>query len=112
VAVAALPTQPLVPVPVTETVAVAEVVNVIGPAPVAEVSVPEVVVQANEAAPEAMKLTDPPLTTEADGGVNATTGSELSVKSYSPELTETPLSVTTHRNLAVFCPAPIAWVGV
>jgi hypothetical protein len=85
---------------------------VIGPDPVAELNVPEVVVHAYVFAPEAVKLTVPPLTTEADDGVNVTTGSELSVKSYSPELTETPLSVTTHRNLAVFCPAPIAWVGV
>jgi hypothetical protein len=99
-------------VPVTETVAVAEVVNVIGPAPVDALSVPEVVVHAYVFAPEAVKLTDPPLTTEDDDGVNVTTGRELSVKSYSPEFTETPLSVTTHRNLAVFCPAPIAWVGV
>ncbi|MFZ9206292.1 MAG: hypothetical protein ACO22D_02765 [Schleiferiaceae bacterium] len=71
--------------PVTETVAVAEVVNVIGPAPVEEVSVPEVVVHAYVFAPEAVKLTDPPLTTEADDGVNVTVGPEIIVKTTSFE---------------------------
>jgi hypothetical protein len=90
----------LVPVPVTDTVAVAVVVNVIGPAPVDADSVPAVVVQAYVFAPTAVKLTVPPLTTDADDGVKVTIGSALIVKLYSLEFTCTPLSVITHRYLA------------
>jgi len=89
-----------VPVPVTDTVAVAVVVKVMGPAPVDADSVPAVAVHAYVFAPEAVKLTVPPLTTEAVVGVNVTTGRALMVKLYSPEVALTPLSVITQRNLA------------
>jgi hypothetical protein len=90
----------LVPVPVTDTVAVAVVVRVMGPAPTDADSVPAVVVHAYVFAPEAVKLTVPPLTTEAVVGVNVTAGRALMVKLYSLEFTKTPLSVITQRNLA------------
>jgi hypothetical protein len=68
-------------VPVTDTVAVAVVVKVIGPAVVLiGDSVPAVVVHAYVFAPEAVKLTVPPLTTDAVVGVNVTTGRALMVK--------------------------------
>ena len=67
--------------PVTDTVAVAVVVKVIGPAVVLiGDSVPAVVVHAYVFAPEAVKLTVPPLTTDAVVGVNVTTGRALMVK--------------------------------
>jgi hypothetical protein len=47
-----------------------------------------------------VKLTVPPLTTDADDGVKVTIGSALIVKLYSLEFTCTPLSVITHRYLA------------
>jgi len=90
----------LVPVPVTDTVAPAEAVRVMGPAPVDADNVPVVVVHAYVFAPEAVKLTVPPLTTEAVVGVNVTTGRVLMVKLYSLEVASTPLSVITQRNLA------------
>jgi hypothetical protein len=101
-----------VPVPVTDTVAVAVVVNVIGPAPVDADSVPAVVVHEYVSAPEAVKLTVPPLTTDADDGVKVTTGRALIVKLYSLEFTCTPLSVITHRYLATDWLAPMACVGL
>jgi hypothetical protein len=101
-----------VPVPVTDTVAVAVVVNVFGPAPVDADSVPAVVVHEYVSAPEAVKLTDPPLTTDADDGVKVTTGRALIVKLYSLEFTCTPLSVITHRYFATDWLAPMACVGL
>ncbi len=59
---------------------------------------PEVVVHAYVFAPEAVKLTDPPLTTEADGGVNVTVGLEIIVKTISFEYRITPKLLTQRRN--------------
>jgi hypothetical protein len=74
--------------------------------------VPAVVVHEYVSAPEAVKLTVPPLTTDADDGVKVTTGRALIVKLYSLEFTCTPLSVITHRYLATDWLAPMACVGL
>jgi hypothetical protein len=69
-----------------------------GPDPVAALNVPEVVVHAYVFAPEAVTLTVPPLTTEADDGVNVTVGPEIIVKTTSFEYRITPKLLTRRRN--------------